>query len=411
MNDLLSFSDVIREIIRLKGVDVLKNDRLFLAMFSDLAPNMTLENKIIKRICAENGLSRFYSLVVNEYHSSKNSTIDAIILFLKEELGFSDEWTRKAILAFCEALDIPFNYSEKEKMNTKSIPVKCPALSDKKEESKDTTAFDNTSKTTTLNNATVLETDKDQKKKTGYYTVIFGLVLGLLVWYFISHNTQNKENSVLMKSEQTTVSNNDYSANRDNVSVDDVQYWGIITSTYSEGIAIHPEPKKDSEVLGRIPYQEVFPIYFIEPNTTYGYTNYNGIVGYINLDYAEIYDSEIDNERELIDYGIYKDGHGISSYEYVLPDSDSRYLTRDDVSNLTLRGVNYAKNEIYARYGRDFKSQELRNFFASRDWYYVSYSVSDETDKKITGMFNDYEKENSKFLDAIEKEMGTYNLQ
>lgn len=119
----------------------------------------------------------------------------------------------------------------------------------------------------------------------------------------------------------------------------------------------------------------------------------------------------VDNEDNLIDYGIYKDGHGINAYEYVLPESDSRYLTRDDIANLTLRGVNYAKNEIYARYGRDFKSRELQDFFSGRQWYSVSYSLSDENDKGITGMFNPYEKENSKFLASIEKEMGTYNLQ
>ena len=94
-----------------------------------------------------------------------------------------------------------------------------------------------------------------------------------------------------------------------------------------------------------------------------------------------------------------------------MPESDSRYLTRDDIANLTLRGVNYAKNEIYARYGRDFKSRELQDFFSGRQWYSVSYSLSDENDKGITGMFNPYEKENSKFLASIEKEMGTYNLQ
>lgn len=230
-----------------------------------------------------------------------------------------------------------------------------------------------------------------------------------MVGYFIFQNKKNSNN--LKKFEQTTVNDgNNYSTNMNSVSEDYVQYWGIITSTYSEGIAIHPEPQKDSEVLGRIPYQEVFSIYFIEPNTTYGYTNYNGIEGYINLDYVEIYDPENDNETDLIDYGIYKNGHGISTYDYVLPESSSRYLTRNDIANLTLRGVNYAKNEIYARYGRDFKSQELRNFFASRAWYNVSYSLSDETDKKITAIFNEYEKENSKFLDSIEKEMGTYNL-
>lgn len=402
MNDSRSFSDIIREIVRLKGIEVLKNDRLFIAMFSDLAPHMLLENKIIKRICTENSLSRFYNIAVC-CDAEKKSVIDTVNIFLREELGFSDAWTQKVIIAFCEALCISSNYMEKEELpNIECVFARITDTSDIKANPVNATA---------LNNAAVLtQIEKEQKKKSGYYIVILGgIVLGLLVGYFIFQNKKNSNN--LKKFEQTTVNDgNNYSTNMNSVSEDYVQYWGIITSTYSEGIAIHPEPKKDSEVLGRIPYQEVFPIYFIEPNTTYGYTNYNGIEGYINLDYAEIYDPENDNETDLIDYGIYKNGHGISSYDYVLPESSSRYLTRNDIANLTLRGVNYAKNEIYARYGRDFKSQELRNFFASRAWYNVSYSLSDETDKKITAIFNEYEKENSKFLDSIEKEMGTYNL-
>ncbi|MGN1023298.1 MAG: YARHG domain-containing protein, partial [Lachnospiraceae bacterium] len=48
--------------------------------------------------------------------------------------------------------------------------------------------------------------------------------------------------------------------------------------------------------------------------------------------------------------------------DYIIPDSDSRLLTEDDVKDLTLQEINYAKNEIYARHGRKFKSKELQNY-------------------------------------------------
>lgn len=44
--------------------------------------------------------------------------------------------------------------------------------------------------------------------------------------------------------------------------------------------------------------------------------------------------------------------------EYILPNSNVEYLTEADIAELTLQEINYAKNEIYARHGRRFKSQE-----------------------------------------------------
>ena len=38
--------------------------------------------------------------------------------------------------------------------------------------------------------------------------------------------------------------------------------------------------------------------------------------------------------------------------DYILPESDSKYLTEADIAGLTLKEINYAKNEIYARHGR-----------------------------------------------------------
>lgn len=117
-----------------------------------------------------------------------------------------------------------------------------------------------------------------------------------------------------------------------------------------------------------------------------------------------------DRDIITINYYTYKDGHGITSSEYVIKDSASRKLTSQDTNQLTLRGVNYAKNEIYARHGRKFKSAELQDFFDSRDWYYGYLDASKETDKSIEKEFNSYEKYNAKLLRDLESSMGTYQL-
>ena len=124
------------------------------------------------------------------------------------------------------------------------------------------------------------------------------------------------------------------------------------------------------------------------------------------------YKEEPQEERpvSLKDYGIFKDGHGISSSDYVFADSDKRNLTDSDVDLLTLRGINYAKNELYARHGRKFKSEELQEFFNSRDWYYGYLAAEPASDKIIKEEFNSYEKYNSDFLAGIESSMGMYQL-
>lgn len=38
--------------------------------------------------------------------------------------------------------------------------------------------------------------------------------------------------------------------------------------------------------------------------------------------------------------------------EYLLPQSDSVYLTDVDIAGFSLQKLNYARNEIYARHGR-----------------------------------------------------------
>ena len=95
-----------------------------------------------------------------------------------------------------------------------------------------------------------------------------------------------------------------------------------------------------------------------------------------------------------------------SNSDYILPDSDKEYLTSSDVAGLSVREINYAKNEIYARHGRKFDSKELREYFESKSWYYGTVSPSDFS----TTVFNKYENANIQFLDKKEKELGVYHL-
>ncbi len=109
-------------------------------------------------------------------------------------------------------------------------------------------------------------------------------------------------------------------------------------------------------------------------------------------------------------YDIYAVGEGVSdvSTQYIFPDSDSRYLTDEEVANLSARTLCYAKNEIYARRGRQFESQELQDFFNAKSWYNGTISPSAFS----PSVFNQYETANIELLKSYEyaKEPGGYQL-
>lgn len=83
---------------------------------------------------------------------------------------------------------------------------------------------------------------------------------------------------------------------------------------------------------------------------------------------------------------------------YIFPDSDSRLLTEQDIQGLSAWELKVARNEIYARHGRRFNSQELQNYFDSRDWYQGTVAPGDFTDE----MLSEIELANVRFLKAAE---------
>ena len=87
--------------------------------------------------------------------------------------------------------------------------------------------------------------------------------------------------------------------------------------------------------------------------------------------------------------------------EYIFPDMDTRYLTQDEVSKLSLQAVCYAKNELYARHGRKFLSQELKDYFKDKTWYEGTV----DPDSFSPGVFNTYENDNLLLLVSAEEKL------
>lgn len=95
----------------------------------------------------------------------------------------------------------------------------------------------------------------------------------------------------------------------------------------------------------------------------------------------------------------------LSTAEYVLPDSDMRYLEWEEVEALADYGgkdlIRLAVNEMYARHGFVFKKPKNQEYFERKSWYYPQPGLTDSYVKEH--LFNDYEKANLEMLLKVEK--------
>lgn len=96
--------------------------------------------------------------------------------------------------------------------------------------------------------------------------------------------------------------------------------------------------------------------------------------------------------------------------DFIIADSNVRYLSEEDVRNLSIQQVNYAKNEIYARHGRKFASTELQEYFNSKSWYRGTIDGT-TFDANYRNYLNDYEIKNAEFLSSVEYSMDSNGYQ
>ena len=87
----------------------------------------------------------------------------------------------------------------------------------------------------------------------------------------------------------------------------------------------------------------------------------------------------------------------VSNSDYVLPDSDSQVYSDDVINSLSKNQLAIARNELYARHGYIFHTnQAMKNYFNNKNWYVPSVENQDD----IT--LNSYEKANLKKIQAAE---------
>lgn len=84
---------------------------------------------------------------------------------------------------------------------------------------------------------------------------------------------------------------------------------------------------------------------------------------------------------------------------YLLPDSDTYYISESDISWMDDNELMLARNEFYARRGRKFATKSIQDYFNRQGWYMGTINPDDFTSE----MFNRYEQANVDFIVAYEK--------
>ncbi len=97
--------------------------------------------------------------------------------------------------------------------------------------------------------------------------------------------------------------------------------------------------------------------------------------------------------------------YACSDSYYILPYSDCEYISQSDLSGMDSYTLRLARNEIYARHGRLFKTDSVQEYFDCQDWYY-GYIPASQFDESV---FNKYEEANIATIKKAEKNRKSYN--
>ena len=86
------------------------------------------------------------------------------------------------------------------------------------------------------------------------------------------------------------------------------------------------------------------------------------------------------------------------SDDYILSDSNRKYLTEYDLIGFSKNHLRLARNEIYARHGLIFENQDLRDYFNGQAWYNGRIQPGKFNDSVL----NPFEKENIALIQRME---------
>ncbi len=100
-----------------------------------------------------------------------------------------------------------------------------------------------------------------------------------------------------------------------------------------------------------------------------------------NTQEDEIQDDEVQEDEAQDDETQDEDTQVEKDSTYILPDSNTRKLTRADLQGLSKEKLRLARNEIFARHGMIFGKPDLDAYFGEKSWYKPTYSYDDFHDK------------------------------
>jgi len=115
-------------------------------------------------------------------------------------------------------------------------------------------------------------------------------------------------------------------------------------------------PEKSETVSGVVEYNDRFTkaVDYTQLVDAYHSRGTTGLEAYANLlEYMEAGKQPLPNADE-----------------YILPESSIRFLSPDEVRALSPEQMRIARNEIFARHGYEFQSEDLREYFSSKSWYH-----------------------------------------
>ncbi len=118
---------------------------------------------------------------------------------------------------------------------------------------------------------------------------------------------------------------------------------------------------------------------------------------------------ELEDEEEPIDdattdVDIEPEEPAVSADQYILPDSATRELTRNDVAGLSKEQLRLARNEIFARYGVTFGVADLDDYFAKQPWFEAKMTI-DEFQANTEISMSAIEEKNLSFIVKMEDEL------
>jgi hypothetical protein len=89
---------------------------------------------------------------------------------------------------------------------------------------------------------------------------------------------------------------------------------------------------------------------------------------------------------------------------YMIDDSDTRIISKSEIVNFTPWQLKVARNEIYARHGREFVHKDLQCYFTAQSWYKIDPNFSES-------MLSSIENKNVATILSYEQEINSPLLQ